>query len=100
MRSQALTRYIALAILTLANAAAADLRLADAVKRRDAKAFAKLLAEHADVNAAQPDGATALSWAWNSWRRSSSFQTLLASRSVLLAKCFCRPPPAFCKLTT
>ena len=42
---------------------AADLRLIDAVKRRDPKALTTLLAQRADVNAAQPDGATALSWA-------------------------------------
>ena len=40
-----------------------DLRLLEAVKRRDAKAFAALLRAKADVNAAQPDGATALAWA-------------------------------------
>jgi ankyrin repeat protein len=43
--------------------AAADLRLVDAIKRRDHKAVSTLLAQHADVNAAQPDGATALLWA-------------------------------------
>jgi uncharacterized protein len=40
-----------------------DLRLLDAVKRRDDKAFTALLRAKADVNAAQPDGATALAWA-------------------------------------
>ena len=40
-----------------------DVRLLDAVKRRDEKAFAALLNAKADVNAAQPDGATALAWA-------------------------------------
>ncbi len=40
-----------------------DVRLLDAVKRRDQKAFAALLRAKADVNAAQPDGATALAWA-------------------------------------
>src|SRR5881392_506739 len=40
-----------------------DLRLLDAVKRRDQKAFATLLRAKADVNAAQPDGSTALAWA-------------------------------------
>ena len=43
--------------------AAGDLRLIDAVKRRDDKAVTALLGQHADVNAAQPDGATALAWA-------------------------------------
>ncbi len=40
-----------------------DLRLLEAVKRRDDKAFAALLRAKADVNATQPDGATALAWA-------------------------------------
>jgi uncharacterized protein len=40
-----------------------DVRLLEAVKRRDDKAFAALLRAKADVNATQPDGATALAWA-------------------------------------
>jgi ankyrin repeat protein len=40
-----------------------DVRLLEAVKRRDQRAFAALLKDKADVNAAQPDGATALAWA-------------------------------------
>ena len=44
-------------------ATAADLRLADAIRRRDHKAVATLLTQHADVNAALPDGATPLAWA-------------------------------------
>jgi uncharacterized protein len=40
-----------------------DVRLLEAVKRRDDKAFSALLRAKADVNAAQPDGATALAWA-------------------------------------
>jgi ankyrin repeat protein len=37
--------------------------LIDAVKRRDIKAANALLAQHVNINAAQPDGATALAWA-------------------------------------
>jgi ankyrin repeat protein len=44
-------------------AQAHDLRLLEAVKRRDDKAFEALLRARADVNAAQPDGATPLAWA-------------------------------------
>src|SRR5438128_11923731 len=40
-----------------------DVRLLEAVKRRDEKTFAALLRAKADVNAAQPDGATPLAWA-------------------------------------
>jgi uncharacterized protein len=44
-------------------AAGSDPRLIDAIKHRDPKTVKMLVAEHADVNAAQPDGATALAWA-------------------------------------
>src|SRR5262245_21967339 len=40
-----------------------DVRLLEAVKRRDQKAFDALMRAKADVNGAQPDGATALAWA-------------------------------------
>ena len=40
-----------------------DLRLLEAVKEQDTEAVGELLARQADVNAAQPDGATALHWA-------------------------------------
>ena len=43
--------------------AAGDLRLVDAVKSRNPTAVRALLQQHADVNAPQPDGATALHWA-------------------------------------
>jgi ankyrin repeat protein len=50
-------------LFTLSAFAATDLRLLEAVKRRDHKAVTALLATKVDVNAAQPDGATALAWA-------------------------------------
>ena len=42
---------------------AADLRLVDAVAKKDMETARSLLRQDADVNAAQPDGATALHWA-------------------------------------
>jgi ankyrin repeat protein len=42
---------------------AGSTKLVEAVKRGDAKAVRALLAQHADVNAADPDGSTALHWA-------------------------------------
>ena len=41
--------------------------VADAVRTRNASALQSLLKQRADVNAAQPDGTTALHWAahWN-----------------------------------
>jgi ankyrin repeat protein len=50
-------------LFALSALAATDLRLLDAVKRRDHQAVAALLSAKAPVNAAQPDGATALAWA-------------------------------------
>src|SRR3982750_3431248 len=40
-----------------------DLRVLEAVKRRDEKTLTALLRAKADINAAQADGATALAWA-------------------------------------
>jgi ankyrin repeat protein len=51
------------ASLPAAHAQPRDTRLVEAVKRRDEKAFAALMRTKVDVNAAQPDGATALAWA-------------------------------------
>src|SRR5579859_3780895 len=50
-------------LFTLSAFASTDLRLLDAVKRRDHKAVTSLLQARVNVNAAQPDGATALAWA-------------------------------------
>jgi len=46
-------------------ASAQDLRLVDAVKNRDRTAVRSLMEQHVNVNAAQPDGTTALAWASN-----------------------------------
>jgi ankyrin repeat protein len=56
---------VLLAVLATAglNAAGPDHRLADAVEQRNASLVASLVKQGADVNAAQPDGATALHWA-------------------------------------
>jgi ankyrin repeat protein len=62
----------------LVHAQARDLRVIDAVKRRDDKALAALLRAKADVNAAQPDGATALAWAVHLGERRMA-EALLAS---------------------
>jgi uncharacterized protein len=45
----------------------ASLTVADAIQNRDAVSLQALLKQHADANAAQPDGTTALHWAahWN-----------------------------------
>src|SRR6187549_1913087 len=54
---------LAACAIPLLRADGGDLRVLDAVKRRDQKTFTVLLRAKADVNAAQPDGATALAWA-------------------------------------
>jgi ankyrin repeat protein len=63
MRSGKWMKFGLAMCLAVAASWAADLRLLDAVKRRDAKAFDILLAQKADIDAKAPDGATALSWA-------------------------------------
>ena len=64
MRTRLLAQYGAATILVAASClASSDLRVLDAVKRRDQKALTAAIGARADVNAAQPDGATALAWA-------------------------------------
>src|SRR5262245_58811217 len=55
-----LTAFLSVAAL---GAAGQSAPLADAVQRRDTQAIQSLLKAHADVNAPQSDGATALHWA-------------------------------------
>lgn len=56
--------WCCLALLACAKAAAGgDLRLVEAVRNQDRDAEQVLLRQRVDVNAAQPDGATALHWA-------------------------------------
>jgi ankyrin repeat protein len=74
-----LVAYAALAVLVPAGAASAsEARVADAAEGRDAKAVAALLKQRADVNVAQPDGATALHWAAH-WDDLAMTKLLLAS---------------------
>jgi uncharacterized protein len=63
MRNRMFIRCGALLLAAATCWATSDYRLIDAVKRRDAKAAAELIKQHADINAALPDGATALAWA-------------------------------------
>src|SRR5690242_11009504 len=59
-----MSSWRAAAVLIFAGSlAAAELTLLDAVKRRDPKSVESLIRDGADVNAAQPDGATPLAWA-------------------------------------
>src|SRR5262245_19472309 len=59
------SRSLLIALLSVASVGAAgqSAPLADAVERRDTQAIQSLLKAHADVNAPQSDGATALHWA-------------------------------------
>ena len=61
--SVGLAAMLSVPVLVPLRAQERDLRVLEAVKRRDQKAFTSLLRAKADVNAAQPDGATALAWA-------------------------------------
>lgn len=51
-----------LLLATLSSANAADFRLADAAQHQDWDSVRLLLTKHVDVNARQPDGASALAW--------------------------------------
>jgi len=62
-RRSSAAKFCFLFVLAASAYAAGDLRVVDAIKRRDDKAVTALVSQHADVNAAQPDGATALAWA-------------------------------------
>src|ERR687891_233719 len=62
MLSRSFVASLLTASLCLA-ATATDLRLIDAIKRRDRKAVTTLRRAKTPVDAAQPDGATALAWA-------------------------------------
>jgi uncharacterized protein len=63
MRAQALISGCAAALLLSAAAFGAGSPLADAAMRGDHAAVRTLLQQKADVNAPQPDGATAIQWA-------------------------------------
>ncbi|MCU1339814.1 MAG: hypothetical protein JWO19_5395 [Bryobacterales bacterium] len=54
---------LSMASMACMTPAAADLRLINAVKQQNVKAVRALLAQRVDVNAAEPDGFTALHWA-------------------------------------
>jgi ankyrin repeat protein len=59
-----------------------DLPVIEAVRRRDQKALNTLLSAKADVNAAQPDGATALAWAVHLGQREMANALIKAGANV------------------
>src|ERR1700730_10279102 len=65
VRIKGLGGWWIVSLLSVASFAApsSDLRLVEAVKKRDKEAIRSLLRQHVDVNTAQADGATALAWA-------------------------------------
>ncbi|HEY7171016.1 MAG TPA: ankyrin repeat domain-containing protein [Vicinamibacterales bacterium] len=73
---------IALTLVALASTSGAaqrrDTRLADAAERRDGAAIQALVKQKTDLNAAQPDGATALHWVAH-WDDVASAELLLKS---------------------
>jgi ankyrin repeat protein len=72
-----------LAVPTVAqHASPKDVRVLEAVKRRDSTALTALIRAKADVNAAQPDGATALAWAIHLGERSMAETLLTAGAKV------------------
>jgi ankyrin repeat protein len=65
-------------LLLAATARAADLRVVDAARAKDAAAVRTLISQRADVNVPQPDGATALHWAAH-WDNAEMVDALLAA---------------------
>src|ERR687895_2392361 len=63
MRRFCLSSAVAVLALAAHVAASADVRLIDAVKRKDAAGVRTLIKQRVDVNAPQGDGATPLHWA-------------------------------------
>jgi uncharacterized protein len=63
MKGVSVSSLVLLSLAMSALGAAAPSEVADAVMRRDQAAVEKLIAQHADVNVPQADGATALHWA-------------------------------------
>src|SRR5207247_415 len=61
-------------------ATSADLRLIEAIKRQDSGRATALLDQRIDVNAAEPDGATALHWAVH-WDDGRLVERLIAARA-------------------
>ena len=62
--SQAVVVFIVF-LLTASLSAAAHLPLVEAARNGDHKSVRSLLEQHSNVNAAEPDGSTALAWAAN-----------------------------------
>ena len=71
---------LGLALLMVSAAAAPDERLPEAAKRQDRAAVQALLEQGADVNARQPDGATALHWAVH-WQDAELARLLIRARA-------------------
>ena len=71
--------FVSVATLRAANA---DLRVLEAAKNQDREAVRTLLRQHADVNARQPDGATALAWAAH-WDDLETVNLLIAAGAKL-----------------
>lgn len=69
MKAPVITAFVVASVLAFGPATAAtdDIRLVEAVQRRDVVAAQALVRKKVDVNTTQPDGATALHWAahWN-----------------------------------
>ena len=87
-----ITRTLAVQVVVLvlaaaghAAAAGADLRLIQAVRRGDVPAVHQLIRQKVDVNARQPDGATALHWAADAEDAKMTSLLLAAGAEVAVA---------------
>ena len=69
-------------LLAAASSASDDVRLVEAARDRNSSAVATLLQHHVDVNARQPDGATALHWAAH-WDELEVAETLVRAGALV-----------------
>jgi uncharacterized protein len=83
---------LGLAVMASLSAEGPDLRVLESVKRRDQKAFDLLLRAKADINAAEPDGATALAWAVHLSQRDMAEALLRAGANVNVADSYGETP--------
>lgn len=78
MRMRLTITVVAMLLFVAGSAAASDTPVADASQSRDTEHLKALLAQGADVDASQPDGATALHWAVH-WDDLSATNALIAA---------------------
>src|SRR5262245_65518362 len=94
MRTRRLNRYAGVVLALLVGTASAAIAgagsaAADAAQNKNMAALRTLLGSKADVNAAQPDGTTALHWAAH-WNDAEAVLLLLRAGANQIGRASCR----------